>query len=179
MERAARSLLGCVAALGLLAWTTPDEGAAAGAGPTPAEAAFERYKGLAGRWVGESTEGWEDAVEFSVIARDSVVMAVSEFEAHPNETMVTMYSLHQGRLILTHYCVAGNQPRLVASELAEDGSEVTFTWLDGTGLDSRDEGHMDRVVVRFAEDGSYSSRWTWYQDGESSWMEEIRLERAE
>lgn len=176
--RIARTLLGVGACLGLLGGRAAETGPSDEGERAPAEAAFERFKALAGRWAGSSTEGWKDEVEFSVIARGSVVMAVSAFEAHPGETMVTMFHLDRGRLMLTHYCVAGNQPRLVATELAGDGSELTFTWLDGTGLASRDEGHMDRVAIRFAEDGSYSSRWTWYRDGESSWMEEIRLERV-
>lgn len=141
-------------------------------------ALFERYKSMEGRWIGESTAGWENEVVYSVIARGSVVMAESNFAAHPGEKMVTMFHMHEGRLMLTHYCVAGNQPRLAATELTEDGRGATFTWLDGTGLGSRDEGHMDQAVIYFDEDGGYTSKWTWYQDGEESWMEEIRVERA-
>lgn len=142
-----------------------------------AEAAFARFKELAGEWRGASTAGWKDVARFEVIARGSVVMETSLFEAHPGETMVTMFHLDGRRLLLTHYCVAGNQPRLVLTDVADEGRALTFSYLDGTGLASRDEGHMDEVVIHFDEDGGYRSRWSWYQDGAESWMEDIRLER--
>jgi len=147
--------------------------------PERARVAFERYKSLAGDWSGASSEGWKDQVRYETIARQSVVMQTSLFEAHPGETMVTMIHLHEGQLMLTHYCVAGNQPRLVASAINADASEITFTYKDGTGLATRDEGHMDKAVIRFSADDVITSRWTWYQDGQESWMEEIRLERED
>ncbi len=147
--------------------------------PELAVAAFERYKAMQGDWRGESTKGWKDKVRFQTIARESVVMQTSEFEAHPGETMVTMIHIHDGQLMLTHYCVAGNQPRLVATKINADASQLTFTYKDGTGLSSRDQGHMDKVKIQFGADGSFTSQWTWYQDGEESWMEEIRLEPAQ
>jgi len=34
------------------------------------------------------------------------------------------------------------------------------------------------VIFRFVDDAHYSSQWTFYQDGEESWMEEIVYERV-
>ena len=162
-------------------WTYPsaalaDETSDAPADSAASRACFERFKALQGDWVGRSTRGWEETVSYRVIAGGSVVMATS-FEAHPNETMVTLFALDNGRLGLTHYCVAGNQPRLVAAEIHPDGQEVLFTFRDGGNLPTRNRGHMDRVVYRFLDDNRVSSRWTWFQDGKERWMEEITLER--
>lgn len=142
-----------------------------------AKAAFDRFKKLEGKWRGKSTKGWEEAVNFKTIAQGSVVVENS-FDAHPNETMMTMFHMDNERLVLTHYCVAGNQPRLAATEFEEDGRKITFTFLDGTNLPSRDKGHMDKAVFQFLDDNHVTSRWTWYQDGKENWMEEIRLERV-
>jgi hypothetical protein len=101
----------------------------------------------------------------------------NSFDAHPNETMMTMYHLDGERLMLTHYCVAKNQPRLVATSFSDDGKTVTFTFLDGTNLPSRDRGHMDKVIIRFVDNNHVISQWSWYQNGKESWMEEIQLER--
>ncbi len=147
-----------------------------GAAPPPARVAFERLKALEGDWSGASTLGWKDEVRFDVIAGGSVVMETSRFEAHPGQTMVTMFHLDGERLLLTHYCVAGNQPRLVATEIAPDGRRLAFGFLDATGIASREQGHMDAVLLRL-EDGVVESRWSWYEDGRSRPMEEIRLER--
>ena len=143
---------------------------------TPARIAFERFKKLAGEWKGKSTKGWEESVRFQTIAGGTVVTETS-FDAHPNETMMTMFHLDGDRLMLTHYCVAKNQPRLVATSFEADGRKIIFTFLDGTNMPSRNRGHMDEVVFRFVDDNHVTSQWTWYQDGKQSWMEEITLER--
>ena len=143
---------------------------------SPARAAFERFKKLEGRWKGRSTKGWEETIHFKTIAGGSVVVETS-FDAHPNETMMTMYHLDGEKLMLTHYCVAKNQPRLVATSFADGGQTITFTFLDATNLISRDRGHMDKAIFRFLGDNHIRSRWTWYEDGKESWMEEIKLDR--
>ena len=143
---------------------------------TPSRAAFEQLKNLEGKWKGRSTKGWEESITYKTIAAGSVVVGNS-FDAHPNETMMTMYHLDGERLMLTHYCVAKNQPRLVATSFSDDGKTVTFTFLDGTNLPSRDRGHMDKVIIRFVDNNHVISQWSWYQNGKESWMEEIQLER--
>jgi hypothetical protein len=148
--------------------------------PTPAahQAAFERFKKLEGTWIGSSTRGWKEEKSYRVIAGGSVVMGTS-FDAHPGETMATMFHLDRGKLMLTHYCVAKNQPRLVASEISEDGKTIIFTFLDGTGLASRDQGHMDKAVYRFIDDDHVEAQWTWYQNGKERWLENIVAERVQ
>lgn len=139
-------------------------------------AAFERFKGLEGKWQGRSTKGWTERITFQTIAAGSCVLE-SSFDAHPNEKMVTMYYVDGPRLMLTHFCVAKNQPRLVATAFADDGAKIEFTFLDATGLPSRNTGHMDKVVFRFVDGEHITSRWTWYQDGREQWLEEIELTR--
>lgn len=146
--------------------------------PPPAAAAFERLKALEGEWDSHSTKGWAGRVTLAVIARGSALAATSQFEeAHPGETMLTVFHLDSGRLLLTHYCVARNQPRLEATSISPDLSTLTFTFRDATNLSGRNAGHMDKAVFRIDGPDRYTSRWTWYQDGKERWMEEIRHER--
>jgi len=140
--------------------------------PTPAQLAFERLKATAGAWEGRSTKGWVERSVIKTIAGGSCVMSTS-FDAHPNESMVTMYHMDGEHLMLTHYCVAKNQPRMRATEISPDGSRIVFTFLDGTGLPSRDSGHMDKAILRFDSPDHFTSQWTWYQNGQEKWMEEI------
>jgi len=144
---------------------------------SPAQLAFERFRSLKGPWHGESSQGWEARIEFEVIARGSTVIQRSNFAAHPMETMVTAFHRDGKELVLTHYCVAGNQPRLVARDFGEE--DLAFVWRDGTNLVSRDEGHMDSVRYRFPDPDKMTARWSWYQDGTERWMEEIHYERYE
>ena len=143
---------------------------------SPAVLAFERLKSIEGEWDGRSTKGWEDTNTFQVIAAGSVLMGRS-FDAHPNETMVTMYHLDGDELILTHYCVARNQPRLRATSISPDARTIELTFRDATNLPSRDKGHMDRVVMTFIDDDHFTSHWTWYQDGKEKWREKIEYVR--
>jgi hypothetical protein len=149
--------------------------------PTPirgeqANAAFEKLKTLEGKWEGKSTKGWTERVEYDAIAGGSVLMERS-FGAHPNEWMATMIHLDGDRLLLTHYCIAKNQPRLVATQVSDDLTKITFEFLDATNLKGRDQGHMDKVVFEFNGKDRFTSQWTWYQKGKESWMEKIEHRR--
>lgn len=194
IQRLARAVLTTVLLATLLPFPVLPQGEAAhhsatatksGAAPTSAaaiphpdgEKVFERFKALAGRWEGRSTKGWTGTSNYSVIARGSVVMGLSEFTDAPGHGMATMIYMDGDRLLLTHYCEARNQPRLVATGVEEGGRVVVFTFLDGTNLASRDVGHMDKVIVHFPEDDHFTSRWTWYQNGQETWMEEITYTR--
>ena len=138
--------------------------------------AFERLKKLAGTWSGRSTKGWTDRATAEVIAGGSVVL-MRGVGAHGDEVMATAIHMDGDRLLLTHYCVARNQPRLVATEISEAAHRIVFTYLDGTGLKSRDTGHMDKAVMEIVDDDHYSMQWTWYAKGEERWMEKIERVR--
>jgi hypothetical protein len=178
-EEPMRKILLVPAALAMLLFSlarAAGEESPAGVTPEQAKAAYERFVALEGVWAGQSTKGWSDSVVYRTMAAGSVVMQTS-FEAHPGEMMVTMVHPDGDRLLLTHYCVAKNQPRLVLSECTDGGAQVTFSFLDGTNMPNRDRGHMDKVVFRFFGADSFSSRWTWYRSGTENWMEDIRYTR--
>jgi hypothetical protein len=141
-----------------------------------ARALFERLKRLQGKWKGTSTKGWSDRVLVQVIAGGSVILFDS-FDAHPNEKMLTIVHFDRDRLLLTHYCVAGNQPRMQATSISDGGSRATFSFLDATNLPSRDTGHMDSVKFQFRDDDHYTEQWSWYQKGQERWMEQIEMVR--
>ena len=142
--------------------------------PTPeaSRAMFERFKGLAGTWDGKSTKGWEESLRYDVIAGGSTVLETS-VDAHPDQTMATAFHMDGDRLMLTHYCMAKNQPRLEATGFADGSRTVVFTFRDGANIPTRDKGHMDKAVFTFEAPGRVTSRWTWYENGKEKWFEEI------
>ncbi len=140
-------------------------------------AAWDRLKSLQGAWNGRSTKGWTEKIKFELIASETCLVETS-FDAHPNETMLTIWHLDGDRLLLTHYCVAKNQPRLILTHVSDDARELTFEFLDATNLPSRDTGHMDKLVMAFGDD-TFASQWTWYQKGREQWMERIEHVRAQ
>lgn len=146
-----------------------------------AASAFERFKALRGAWRGSGAASngtpRTERATYQTIAAGSCVMETTLMD-DPEQNMVTMYHLDGERLMLTHYCMARNQPRMVATEISDDGRTIHFTFLDGTNLPSRDRGHMDSVRVQFIDDDHFMSRWSFYKDGKEQWMEEFRYERA-
>ncbi len=151
------------------------------AGPPNGEAArtaYERFTRLAGTWRSTSTKGWTEEAVFTLAGKGSTVMETSRFVDTPNDSMMTAFYLDGDRLMLTHYCEAKNQPRMVASEISEDGRKIRFTFLDATNLKSPGAGHMHNAEFHLVDDDHMTSRWSWFQDGKETWMEEITSERV-
>src|SRR5690348_9833305 len=73
-----------------------------------AAAAFSRLKSLAGEWQADTQTG-KAYLKYEVIAAGTAVMERETAEKMPE--MLTVYHLDGKRLVLTHYCMAGNQPR--------------------------------------------------------------------
>jgi hypothetical protein len=97
------------------------------ANPELSKQAYERIKFVTGKWMGKSTKGWTDRIEFNLLAGGSAVEERS-FDAHAGETMLTIFHMDGDRLMLTHYCVAKNQPRLLATTISPDGKTIEFTF---------------------------------------------------
>jgi len=137
-----------------------------------AAAAYDLLKRLEGEWESKSTKGWGGRVQWTMIAGGS---ALCQFDnaAHPGQMMLTLIHPDGDRLLLTHFCAAKNQPRLVLTRASDDGKEFTFEFLDATNLASRDVGHMDQVTFTFDADDNYTERWMWYSKGKMSKMEDV------
>jgi len=142
---------------------------------SPAAAAFDLFRGLAGEWQGTNHEGNTVRLRYEVVAEGSVVLEhLAVAGEHPHD-MVTAYHLDGDALMLTHYCAAGNQPRMRAQRFATD--EVTFDFVDVTGLDSPSTGHMHRVKFEFQDDDHLVSSWTWNEDGADAFTAVVETRR--
>jgi hypothetical protein len=140
-----------------------------------AQEIFGKFKAMNGTWQESSSVGWHGQTEVRVIARGSAVLSTSRFQDEPEEGMADVYYMDGDRLLLTHYCEAGNQPTLVATEIT--GNRVRFTFDRGTNMVSRDVGHMDEVVYIFHDAHHFTSQWSWYKDGKGKLFEEVTSRR--
>ena len=134
---------------------------AAAVAQSDAQKSFDKLKSMTGSWEGKMSDGQAVTMTYSVVSGGSAVMADAT-----HESMVTMYTLDGDRLLMTHYCAAGNQPRMAAST-SPDGKTMTFNFLDATNLSSPQAGHMSHAVFNFADAGHYTEDWTWSKDGQS------------
>ena len=130
------------------------------AGETDAQKSFEKLKALDGTWEGKTSDGRAVHVSFRTTSNGSALMS----EIMGSENMITMIHLDGDRLLLTHYCGAGNQPRMKATT-APDGKTITFDFLDATNLASPQAGHMQRVTFSIPDTDHHSEEWVFVQDG--------------
>ena len=130
---------------------------------TNAQKAFASIKTLPGTWAGDTSMG-PVQVTFKVTAGGSAVM--SEIFGK-GEDMISMFNLDgPGRLLLTHYCAVGNEPRMEAS-LSPDGKVITFTYLDATNLNTPDAGHMQKMILTMIDDNHHTEEWTFLDHGKA------------
>jgi hypothetical protein len=122
-----------------------------------AQKSFDQLKTLTGSWEGKNSMGEPVQVSYKLTAGGSAVM--SEIVGH-GEDMITMFYLDgPNRLLMTHYCTVGNQPRMQASPSA-DRKSVTFNSIDGTNLDGPGPGHMQTAVITVLDAGHHTEDWT-------------------
>lgn len=143
----------------------------------PAALAFERLKLLKGDWRASNKKGERSSSRFDVIANDSCVVETSRVLASPEQTMLTVYHLHAGELLLTHYCAARNQIGMAATSISQHGSKIQFTYRCATGISSREQGHMDQAMYHLTRTGNLTAKWSWYSKGRTNWMEEFEYRR--
>ena len=91
-------------------------------------------------------------------------------EIKGKENMITMFHLDGERLLMTHYCGAGNQPRMVASA-SPDGKTFTFSFLDATNLATPDAPHMNHLVISMPDANHHTEEWVFSDHGKE--MKEV------
>jgi hypothetical protein len=126
-----------------------------------AQKAFDQLKTLNGTWQGKAANGHETKVVFRTTAGGSALM--SEILGQ-EEDMITMFHMDNDRLLMTHYCGAGNQPRMQGS-VSPDGKTITFKFLDATNLATPKAGHMDNLVITIPDAAHHSEDWAFKTDG--------------
>jgi len=127
-------------------------------------AAFARIKSLAGEWESTGTKGEHARLSYQVISAGSAVMERFSSDALPaGGEMITVYYIDKGELVLTHYCIARNQPHLRATRYDQQSGELDFDFIDGGNIVSGDEGHMHSAKIRFIDDNHISSQWQYME----------------
>ena len=133
---------------------------------------FQMLSGLEGKWVGKGSQGQTVEVSFRMTAGGSALM--SEIHGHGPENMITMFHMDGDRLLMTHYCGVGNQPRMKV--VAADAKSVSFEFFDGTNI-GPGAGHMQHVTFTQPDANHHVEEWVFLDHGKE--MKEVfTLERA-
>ena len=159
------SVLGCLPAL------------AGKPGASAAEGGLDEFKQLIGTWEGTNQNGDAVTLRYELVGDGTAVLEHLDIRGHENHhNMVTMYHLDNDRLMLTHYCAAGNQPWMRAESIRP--GEVRFDFVDATSLASLDDGHMYRAVYKFTGKDSFTSEWTYRENGSDAFTAVVNAVRV-
>jgi hypothetical protein len=132
--------------------------------PSDAQKSFYKMKTLACSWEGHVTtapqepsiEGMLMKVSLRTTSMGNALMHEMTGAGRPDDP-ITMLYLDGDRLLLTHYCDAGNRPRM-AGKMSPDGKTVEFEFLDVAG--STQYGHMHHAVFTFLDANHHIEDWT-------------------
>jgi hypothetical protein len=142
---------------------------------TNAAAAFNKLKTLAGTWEATSARG-KVTTSYEVISNGS---ALAEHENVPGEgEMLTVYHLDGSRLVMTHYCSAGNQPHMQAKTFDPASNQLAFDFAGGGNLSDPNAGHMHSVTFKFAGADAFATNWTFQENGKPKFVEDLEYHRV-
>ena len=135
-----------------------------------AQKSFDKLKTLAGSWEGQVTtvpqkagmEGNLLQVSLRTTSMGNALMHEMTGAGRPDDP-ITMLYLDGDRLLLTHYCDAGNRPRM-AGKMSPDGKTVEFDFLDIAG--STQYGHMQHAVFTVVDANHHTEDWTYMEPGD-------------
>ncbi len=134
--------------------------------PTLTDTPFEKIKTLIGTWQGtrKAYDGEETiTARYVMTAKGSAVME-KLFPGTPKE-MVSVYTQDGHDLVMTHYCMLGNQPRMKTHGEAPSDT-ITLTYMDGTGMRSMDDLHMHELTITFVDKNHMTHHWTLFDKGQ-------------
>lgn len=129
--------------------------------PIDAKAAFAKLKGLAGEW--NATGDHPATVVYKVTAAGSVV--VEELFPESDHAMISVYHLDGDDLTMTHYCAAGNQPRMKLDRAASTPEVFVFAFNGGTNLDPAKDTHMHEQTMTFKDRDTIEAKYQGYANG--------------
>jgi hypothetical protein len=135
------------------------------------ETAFETFKGFEGKWAIRSGQ--------------KVLPIKMTYESGSKGSIVTeqfgkelsVFYRDGQSLLMTHFCNAGNQPRLRLRENTRPGV-FEFQMFDITNLQSADADHVERVLYRIIDDKTIDLEIVW-KNGKSEESEKYTLTRLD
>ena len=154
-----------------------------------AQKSFDQMKTLAGNWEGPVTvvppqhDMSSDKpihVLLRTTSRGNALMHEMQEAGTPEDPTrydhpVTLFYLDGDRLLLTHYCDAGNRPRMTAKS-SGDGKTIEFDFLDVAG--STQYGHMQHAVFTVIDANHHTEDWTYMMPGDKPVHAHLDLERT-
>ena len=117
-------------------------------------------KSLDGEWIQVTPDG-PSKIIFKVSSAGSTVREIM-FPGMEHE-MTNMYHMDGDALILTHYCAAGNQPRLKATQFK--GDSIHFTCDSVSNLATNESMYMGEMILTIVNPNTIIETWSHFDKG--------------
>jgi len=141
---------------------------------TPAE--FDSVKALVGKWEGSSKmkDGKDEKVKVTYELTSGGSAVVERlFVGTPHE-MVSIYHPEGKKVVMTHYCMLGNQPKLTLKQASD--KTLFFEMAGVSGIQNKKEPHMHSLKMNFNENKKeMTQEWTLYDQGKQIETTVIKL----
>ncbi|MGE5413022.1 MAG: hypothetical protein ACM3NW_02520, partial [Syntrophomonadaceae bacterium] len=111
---------------------------------------------LVGDWSG-TVEGRPVSVSYRLVSNGTALMET--LDGGHDGSMITMYTPDGGTILATHYCSAGNQPRMRA-DATKAGKSLDFQFVDVSNVRGSSGAVMRRLVVTFVDANHLDQQWT-------------------
>jgi len=131
--------------------------------PASGNPSFEQLKSLVGNWQGKDQHGNVVHLTFELVSGGSVLM--ERHDSGNGAQMISMYSAEGNRLVLTHYCSAGNQPTLETEVLPGASKHMDFSFVRATGLKTPEDGHMVGLSITLEDKDHLTQIWSYSDHG--------------
>lgn len=125
------------------------------ANSSSAAAGFERLKALAGTWQVDGQMGKAEST-YEVVANGSTVIERFTMDGM-SSPMVTAYHLDGDKLELTHYCMAGNQPSMVAKGVDPATGEIVFDFAGVSNLTDPNGKYMHNATYKLVDNDHFTT----------------------
>jgi hypothetical protein len=136
----------------------------AGWSQSPAAAGFEKLKTLVGEWQETSSEKTPVRVSYQLTSGGSALMET--IRAGKEGDMLTVYHRDNDSLLMTHYCMVQNQPRMRARPKTTEIRELKFDFVDVSNLSTPDAAHMRGLLLTFEDANHITAKWIWKEKGQ-------------
>lgn len=169
MKAFARTIAACAAALAATLAVAQDT--------RPAASAFDRFKALTGEWIDvDGAAGPKGAVLATYRLTGGGSAVVETMFPGARHEMTTIYHRDGNDLVLTHYCAAGNQPRMRARTVK--ANTVGFEFDGGTHFDPAVDMHMHDATIEFISADEIRAEWrSWDKGKPAPHAPSFRLQR--
>ncbi len=133
--------------------------------PAPLSALLEPLRNLEGTWEGALTvpqEGMPDTYTVNYRTTSGGSAVVETIFPGTDHEMVSVYYADGDQIVMTHYCMLGNQPTMTAAPVAGSAT-LEFVCQGGGNLADENVPHMHGATYRFIDgdhmqvDGTLSS----------------------